>query len=78
MEQNNRKVGALWIKEKNGKSFMAGEIVVNGDKHKVVAFKNTNKKNPKQPDWDILKSIPNQGLTTGQPSGVSPFGAEEQ
>ena len=52
--------------------------MVNGDKHKVVAFKNTNKKNPKQPDWDILKSIPNQGLTTGQPSGVSPFGAEEQ
>lgn len=60
----NRKIGALWAKTgKSGKEFWSGELVINGKKHSIVAFKR-NKKQEKEPDIDILKSMPQQGLIT--------------
>ena len=65
MEQENRKIGALWIKEGSKGEFMSGELIIDGEKHPIVVFKR-NKRSEKEPDWDILKSIPynKQGLTT--------------
>jgi hypothetical protein len=54
---NENKIGALWLKEKNGKKFFSGEIELNGQKHSVVVFRNTYKEEgSKQPDYNILLS----------------------
>jgi len=60
---NNRKIGALWEKTsaKTGNQFWSGELIINNKKYPIVAFKR-NKKNEKEPDIDILKSIESQGL----------------
>jgi hypothetical protein len=57
----NRKCGALWIKEGKGGEFMSGELIINGNKVSIVAFKR-KKLNDKEPDWDILKSKEPEGL----------------
>jgi len=50
----NRKFGALWVKtNKDGGEYMSGEMIINEKKINIVAFKR-DKKNPKEPDWDIL------------------------
>ena len=63
MEQ--RKFGALWIKNNDRGEFMTGEITVNGKIVKIVCFRHTHKvENPKAPDWDILTAKEeNRGLT---------------
>lgn len=55
-------LGALWIKSGQCGEYLTGKI--NGVA--VVAFRNDKKKNPKEPDWRILKSK-QQGEQT-QPS----------
>ena len=54
MPSKDDKIGALWIKEKNGKVYMTGEI--NGQK--VVLFMNGYKEQEKHPDWIAYKSQP--------------------
>ena len=55
MAKDENEIGALWIKTSaKGLEFMSG--TVNGQD--VVLFRNTNKKNEKQPDWRVLKSQP--------------------
>ena len=51
----NRKIGALWVKKNDRGEFMTGEVEVNGEKIKIVVFKN-EKLSDKHPDWAILKS----------------------
>jgi len=58
---NERKIGALWTKQSQKGEFMSGELTINGEKHPIVAFKR-DKRNDKEPDWDILKSLPQKGL----------------
>ena len=50
----NDKIGALWIKSGAKGEYLSGNIEVDGKKIGVVCFRNTTKKNEKQPDWDIL------------------------
>lgn len=50
--------GALWIKTSVKGEYMTGNITIGNQTVKVVAFKNTNKKNPNEPDWRILESKP--------------------
>ena len=50
--------GALWIKTSTKGEYMTGSITLGNQTVKVVAFKNTNKKNPNEPDWRILESKP--------------------
>jgi hypothetical protein len=51
----NRKFGALWSrKNKDGGEYYSGELIINDQKIKIVCFKRTEKKNEKEPDWDIL------------------------
>ena len=49
----NRRFGALWIKQGAKGEFMSGELTINDKKIPIVCFKN-EKQNEKQPDWDIL------------------------
>jgi len=51
-----KKLGALWIKEiSGGRKIMTGILEVNGDKIKVVAFRNTEKRTDKSPDFTIYE-----------------------
>lgn len=61
--EKQKELGALWIKQGPRGEYMTGVIEVNGEKTNVVAFKNDNKKNPKEPDWRILKSVPKENKT---------------
>lgn len=45
-------IGALWIKEKNGKKWLSGKI--NGQY--VVVFRIKDKKSEKSPDYRVLLS----------------------
>jgi len=60
---NNRKIGCLWAKKsiKDNREYMSGELLINGQKHAIVAFKR-DKHTEKEPDWDILKAKPLEGL----------------
>lgn len=72
---NNQKsdiIGGLWKKTsaKTGKSFYAGDITINGEKHKIVLFENDRKpEGSNQADWHILLSTPRQGGDGGQSAG---------
>lgn len=53
----NKNIGALWIKESEKGDFFTGHIVNdNGEKIKIVVFKNNYKNKETQPDYQILKS----------------------
>lgn len=51
-------LGALWLRSGAKGQYMTGVITIDGVAIKVVAFTNQNKKNEKEPDWRILRSIP--------------------
>lgn len=52
MAKDPNEIGALWIKEKNGKRWMSGKI--NGQY--VVVFRIKDKKSEKSPDFRVLLS----------------------
>jgi len=58
---NNRKIGALWLKEGTKGEYMSGELIINDQKVPIVAFKR-DKRSDREPDWDILKSVKPEGL----------------
>ena len=53
-ENHNKKIGALWIKEKDGNEFMSGLIKIDGKEHNITVFKNDYKVSDKQPDFNII------------------------
>jgi hypothetical protein len=61
------KIGSLWEKTSaNGVPFMSGELLINGQTVKIVAFRNKQEwidENEKRPQWEIQKSKDKQGLT---------------
>ena len=57
----NRKIGALWNKDTGDRHFMTGELLINGEKVKIVVFMR-RKISDKEPDWDILLGREQQGL----------------
>lgn len=55
MENKDRKLGALWIKESARGEYMSGLVKWEGKEIPVVCFRNTNKeKGDRRPDWDML------------------------
>ena len=57
--KKNDNIGALWLKtSKEGNNYMGGMVVINGVKTNIVVFKNNNKKEDRQPDYNILQSKP--------------------
>ena len=60
-----RKFGALWEKRnQDGRSFMTGELLIDGKKVDIVVFRRGEKVNEHEPDWDILTARPKVGLDT--------------
>ena len=55
-----KELGALWIRSGAKGQYMTGTLTIDGTAIKVVAFTNQNKKNPKEPDYRILKSVPRE------------------
>lgn len=61
MAEKQKEYGALWCKKSGkGMDFMSGTLELNGQKVEVVAFLNSNKKNPKEPDWRLYESKPRE------------------
>lgn len=55
----NKDCGALWMRSKEGKDYMTGNIIIEGTIHEIVVFKNSYKKEgDKTPDWRIYPSKP--------------------
>lgn len=50
----NESIGALWINESEKGKYMSGVVEINGEKHPIVVFKNSYKKEEKHPDYRIL------------------------
>lgn len=62
---DNDRIGAIW-KGKDGKDYFTGSIegplnLGEGEKLKIVVFKNQRKEKDTQPDYNILKSKPREG-----------------
>ena len=55
-----KELGALWIRSGAKGQYMTGTLTIDGTAIKVVAFTNQNKKNEKEPDWRILRSVPRE------------------
>lgn len=59
-EKDPNELGVLWEKQSARGTYFTGSLEIDGEKTKVVVFKNGNKKNDKAPDWRILKSQPKE------------------
>ncbi len=72
MADKSDELGALWVKSGPKGDYMTGKV---GDVA-VVAFKNDRKKNPKEPDWRILKARPRADIQadTKPPVDDDPIG----
>lgn len=69
-----KSIGALWVKSSPKGQYMTGNIEVNGEKISLVCFLNSNKKEAKHPDWNILKSVPRENE---QPMNALPVRDDE-
>ena len=65
------KVGALWIREKDGKKFMSGTLQWPGVEMHLAVFKNESKQG-QQPDYEIVWYPQRKGGV--QPSDREDFG----
>ena len=65
-------IGALWLKEKDGKKFFSGQIEYPGVKLNFAIFKNEKKEKDGQPDYKIVWSPQRENKGTGN-SGNNPF-----
>lgn len=57
-EKDENELGVLWEKVGNKGTYFTGSLEIDGVKHRIVVFKNGNKRNEKAPDWRILKAQP--------------------
>jgi hypothetical protein len=53
---SSNRIGAFWKKERNGESFLSGELEMDGKKIYVSLFKNNKKVKPNQPDFNLVLS----------------------
>lgn len=73
MSESKQSIGAFWLKEsKSGTKYMSGVIEIDGAKHDIVVFKNSYKKEDKQPDYRIYLSDKQGGKPKQDDSNV-PF-----
>lgn len=49
----------MWNQTSTKGEYMSGELDIDGTITKIVVFKR-DKRNEREPDWDILKSIPKE------------------
>lgn len=73
-QRDDREVGALWRKQGEKGPFLTGEI----HDQPVLVFPVRNKKNPKMPDFRVLRGEPRRAPQQQQRSEPSdPFGFGE-
>jgi uncharacterized protein (DUF736 family) len=65
--EKRKEYGALWAKTGAKGDYFSGTLEINGEKVPVVAFYNANKKNPNEPDYRIVQSIPKAQTENAQP-----------
>ncbi len=54
-----KSIGGLWSKTSaKNQPYFSGNVEIDGKKTYIVAFFNSDKKNPKEPDYRILESKP--------------------
>ena len=70
----DKSIGALWVKSSTKGQYMTGSIEVDGEKVAIVCFVNSNKKETKHPDWNIMKSVPRDNV---QPMNALPTREDE-
>lgn len=59
MPNKEDKIGSFWVKQSaNGGDYMSGEVELNGQKLRVVAFPNGYKQSERHPDWILYVSRP--------------------
>lgn len=62
----NKDIGALWAREKDGKEYFTGTIQVGENVLEIVVFKNSYKKEGERtPDWRIYPSRPRPDAANG-------------
>lgn len=73
-EKDPDEIGAAWEKSGKNGTYLTGQIEINGEKVRIVMFRNGNKKSEKSPDFRILRSKP-QGERAAAPAADfdSPF-----
>lgn len=58
MENNNEIKFGLWIKEsKTGTKYLSGQVEIEWIKYFVSCFKQGEKKNEKQPDYNVILKV---------------------
>ena len=55
-KKNPDEIGALWKKQGRKGEFLTGQININGEEHKFIAFPNQTFDNPNRPAYRILKA----------------------
>lgn len=60
-------LGSLWERYKNGALYYTGVIEINGQKQKIVVFKNNNQKSEKSPQMFIFPERPREENVGTQP-----------
>lgn len=63
MPRAENEIGALWLKERDGKKWLSGKI----DGKSVVVFRVKDKKSDKQPDYRVLLAKKKEEQAHGEP-----------
>lgn len=63
MPKDENEIGALWLKERDGKKWLSGKI----DGKSVVVFRNERKNSEKQPDYRVLLAKKKEEQAQGEP-----------
>lgn len=76
--QQNKPIGALWVKtaKSTGKQYMSGVVEIDGKKTPIVVFP-SRKKHDRQPDYSIMLSGPaeaRQGQEANNQDGLNEQG----
>lgn len=75
MSENNKKLGALWLRTKKNSDdkFLKGEIKIDDSTIKISVFKNSYKTKENQPDYVIYEAQEQENPNAPKPTGDSPF-----
>jgi len=66
-------IGALWVKEGQHGKYMSGSVEINGEKIRIVVFKNNYKQEDKYPDYRIYRAKSQQQAQGGAQEPVKGF-----
>jgi len=70
-QKNPNELGAVWLREGNGKKYYFGKLTLDGKELQFVMFKNDRKEpGSKQPDWRIYRSQPRSDSPAPAPAAA--------